>query len=39
VHLTGDVEADMGTIAAFYADKRGRRADQATPVRLEAGKA
>lgn len=39
VHLTGDVEADMGTIAAFYADKRGRRAEQATPVRLEAGKA
>ncbi|MFO1412319.1 MAG: 1-acyl-sn-glycerol-3-phosphate acyltransferase [Burkholderiales bacterium] len=33
--LTGDVEADMARIAAFYADKRGCRPELAGPVRLE----
>ncbi len=32
--LTGDVGADMDTIRAFYADKRGIRPDLATPPRL-----
>ncbi|GAA5149046.1 1-acyl-sn-glycerol-3-phosphate acyltransferase [Nocardioides marinquilinus] len=32
--LTGDVGADMDRIRAFYADKRGIRADQATVPRL-----
>jgi 1-acyl-sn-glycerol-3-phosphate acyltransferase len=31
---TGDVRADMDRIRAFYADKRGRYPEQATPVRL-----
>jgi hypothetical protein len=35
VDLTGDVEADMARIAAFYADKGGRRPELAGPVRLE----
>jgi 1-acyl-sn-glycerol-3-phosphate acyltransferase len=35
--LTGDVDADMARIAAFYADKRGRRPALAGPVRLAAG--
>ncbi|MCC7216701.1 MAG: 1-acyl-sn-glycerol-3-phosphate acyltransferase [Burkholderiales bacterium] len=34
VALTGDVAADMARIAAFYADKRGRRPGNAGPVRL-----
>ena len=35
VHLTGDVDADMATIAAFYADKRGRHPHNQGPVRLQ----
>ena len=34
VDLTGDVAADMADIAAFYADKVGRRPAQQGPVRL-----
>lgn len=34
VDLGGDVAADMAAIAAFYADKRGRRPAQQAPVRL-----
>lgn len=34
VHLTGDPEADLAVIAAFYADKRGKRAELGAPVRL-----
>ena len=36
VALTGDADADMARIAAFYADKRGRRPERASPVRLAA---
>jgi 1-acyl-sn-glycerol-3-phosphate acyltransferase len=36
VHLTGDTEADLAVMAAFYADKRGKRAALAAPVRLAA---
>jgi 1-acyl-sn-glycerol-3-phosphate acyltransferase len=36
VDLTGDVDADMATIAAFYADKRGRRPENQGPVKLRA---
>lgn len=32
--LTGDVDADMARIAAFYADRRGFRPEQGGPVRL-----
>jgi 1-acyl-sn-glycerol-3-phosphate acyltransferase len=32
--LTGDVDADMARIAAFYADKVGRRPENAGPIRL-----
>ncbi len=32
--LTGDVPGDMARLAAFYADKRGRRHELAAPVRL-----
>ena len=35
VHLTGDVETDMATIAAFYGDKRGRHPQNQGPVRLQ----
>ena len=35
--LTGDVEADMARIAAFYADRRGRRPELAGVIRLDAG--
>ncbi len=31
---TGDLRADMDRIRAFYADKRGKFPDQATPIRL-----
>ena len=34
VRLTGDVAADMARIRAAYADMRGYRADQASPVTL-----
>ncbi len=34
VELTGDVHADMARIAAFYADKEGRRPENQGPVRL-----
>lgn len=34
IHLTGDIEADMAIIAAFYADKRGRHPELESPVRL-----
>lgn len=34
VTLTGDRDADLRTIAAFYADKRGRYPEQETPIRL-----
>jgi 1-acyl-sn-glycerol-3-phosphate acyltransferase len=34
VDLTGDIGADMADIAAFYADKVGRRPEQQGPVRL-----
>ncbi len=34
VDLTGDVRADMARIAAFYADKEGRRQERQGPVRL-----
>jgi len=34
VDLTGDVAADMARIAAFYADKRGRRPENQGPVKL-----
>jgi len=36
IALTGDVAADMARIAAFYADKRGKRPGSAGPVRLAA---
>ena len=35
LELTGDQTADMARIAAFYADKLGRRPDAAGPVRLD----
>ena len=38
IELTGDVDADMTRIAAFYADKMGRRPELATPVRLTPGR-
>lgn len=34
VQLTGDRDADMSRIAAFYADITGHRPENATPVRL-----
>lgn len=34
MHLTGDVDADMKVIAAFYADKKGRHPELASPVRF-----
>ena len=34
IRLTGDVDADMATIAEFYADKRGRHPHNQGPVRL-----
>jgi 1-acyl-sn-glycerol-3-phosphate acyltransferase len=37
-NLTGDVDADMALIAAFYADKTGKRPGNAGPVRLPAGR-
>ena len=39
VDLTGDPDADMAKIAAFYAGKSGRRPDGQGPVRLERGDA
>ena len=33
--LTGDVDADMARIAAFYADKTARRPENAGPIRLD----
>ena len=33
-HLTGDIEADMDRLRAFYADKGGVRPDRRSPVRL-----
>lgn len=35
--LTGDIHADMARIAAFYADKTGKRPENAGPVRLDDG--
>jgi 1-acyl-sn-glycerol-3-phosphate acyltransferase len=35
IELTDDVAADMARIAAFYAEKRGRRQENAGPVRLD----
>jgi cytochrome c553 len=35
--LTGDIDADMARIAAFYADKTGKRPENAGPVRLGDG--
>ena len=37
LELTGDVDADMARIAAFYADKEARRPENAGPIRLESG--
>ncbi len=37
VNLTGDEASDMAEIAAFYADKTGRRPANAGPVRLTDG--
>lgn len=37
--LTGDVSNDMGKLAAFYADKRGRRPENASRIRLRASAA
>lgn len=34
IHLTGDVDADMKTISAFYADKRGRHPSKESEIRL-----
>ncbi len=34
IRLTGNVETDMGTIAAFYADKRGRNPQNQGIIRL-----
>ena len=34
VYLTGDVQADMAQLRAFYADKRGLRPELASPVLL-----
>ena len=34
IDLTGDVDADMARIAAFYADKTARRPENAAPVQL-----
>jgi len=34
IDLTGDVDADMAPIAAYYADKTGRRPENASPVQL-----
>jgi hypothetical protein len=34
VALTGDVEADLAQIAAFYADVRGWRPERAGPIRF-----
>lgn len=35
IEMTEDVTADMARIAAFYADKEGRRQENAGPVRLD----
>jgi 1-acyl-sn-glycerol-3-phosphate acyltransferase len=34
ITLTGDTDADLARIAAFYADKRGKRPELETPARL-----
>lgn len=34
VYLTGDLQADMATIRAFYADKQGIRPELASPIAL-----
>jgi 1-acyl-sn-glycerol-3-phosphate acyltransferase len=34
VYLTGDVQADVAVLRAFYADKQGLRPEQASPVAL-----
>lgn len=36
IHLTGDTDADLARIAAFYADKRGKRPELETPARFAA---
>jgi 1-acyl-sn-glycerol-3-phosphate acyltransferase len=35
--LTDDILVDMARIAAFYADRTGRRPENASPVRLDEG--
>ena len=37
VHLTGDVERDLDTIRAFYADKRGIYPELAGEIRFKGG--
>jgi 1-acyl-sn-glycerol-3-phosphate acyltransferase len=34
IHLSGDIESDMAVIAAYLADRRGKRPELATPVRM-----
>jgi len=35
IRLTGNVDTDMATISAFYADKRGRHPHRQGPIRLQ----
>lgn len=35
MRLSGDIDADMARIAAYYADVRGKRHELASPVRLD----